>query len=315
MDEMTLADFGPGSPYMKCLALGDAKLGKTVFIVLSSLGLLPWQEWGIVDDPAHLHVIAIDQDCMDRIQDMMVRCGIKKEVIAYVTSRMKVYSLKKDVLAVEAQAEPYNHTFYGVLNAVRDRIQAQIKEGETHVVLMSSFTRMCNVMERALFGAPVGISDGKGYGSQDLWTVLKGQFASIQNRYHMEEVRSKDGKFLSGGAHIFWEGHVVKENAPGEKPVNGKPATRDSLMVHGGAKQWPMNTSHNMQIFREQAKWIDPATKKPTRCSLMYVNPQPTLSVLPSGGRGVGEVGEREPDLAAMLHKMGYAVGGWSPDR
>lgn len=299
MKSMSLEAYGPGSPFIKALILMLAKEGKTSFLVMSLLGLWPWQtQGGVVSDPAHLHVIAIDQDCLDRIVKLMELAGVPAKTIEHVVAKIHVLSMRDDVAKVLESTQPYNHHFINALKAARQDIIGRIKAPtETHAVVMSSFSTMAKINERCLFGAPTGISDGKGYGSKDLWTLLQGQAAEIQNLFQVDRW------------HMFWEGHVAQVPKPGGQANE----MVDTLQVHGSAKNWPANTSHNLRVVRETVKWKDPRTGKSTGVDQMYVNPKPSYSFIPSGGRGVGGLAEKEYCLAKMMMDMGYQVGGWKP--
>lgn len=294
---MTLQEYGPGSPYIKMLLLMGAKGGKTTFIVMSALGLWPWQQHGgVVSDPAHLHVIAVDQDCMDRFGKMLKLVGVSEKAIQYILSRVHVISMRDDVAKVLASKDTYNHSFLNALKLARQDIQSKVKSGETHMVVMSSTTTMLKTDERALFGEPTGISGGKGYGSKDLWTILQGHAAEIQNMFQVDSW------------HMAWEGHVFKAPKPGGK--DGE--TIDTLQIHGAGKNWPVNTSHNLRIVRETVAWKGP-DGKPTPINPMYLDLSPSFDFLPTGGRGTAGMAEKSYDMTEMLLDLGYQVGGWRP--
>jgi hypothetical protein len=306
MERMTLAEYGPGDPFIKPLVLMDAKEGKTSFLFMSLLGLWPWQQHGgVVSDPAHLHFIALDTACMDRIiprdppdgRSLMEMAGVPMKTIDYVRSRVDVIKMDKEVAAVMNSAASYNHDWFKAMKLLRQDLASRMKDPkETHAVVMSSWTTMCHHHERCLFGSPTGQGESNAYGTQNLWTMLKEQF---------REVRLI---FQALPSHMFWEGHVSKQAVPNSKP----PAFEDTLSIHGGAKEWPKNTSHNFRVVRETVQWKD-KNGKSTLINPMYVNPKPSYSFVPGGGRGVGALAEKEPDLTKMMMDMGYQVGGWKP--
>jgi hypothetical protein len=274
MERMTLAEYGPGDPFIKPLVLMDAKEGKTSFLFMSLLGLWPWQQHGgVVSDPAHLHFIALDTACMDRIiprdppdgRSLMEMAGVPMKTIDYVRSRVDVIKMDKEVAAVMNSAASYNHDWFKAMKLLRQDLASRMKDPkETHAVVMSSWTTMCHHHERCLFGSPTGQGESNA--------------------------------------------HVSKQAVPNSKP----PAFEDTLSIHGGAKEWPKNTSHNFRVVRETVQWKD-KNGKSTLINPMYVNPKPSYSFVPGGGRGVGALAEKEPDLTKMMMDMGYQVGGWKP--
>lgn len=307
MKSMTLEQYGE-DPFIKPLVLMESKEGKTTFEFMSLLGLWPWQQHGgVVSDPAHLHFIALDTACMDRImprnppdgRSIMEMAGVPMSVIDYVRKRVDVIKMDEEVAAAMSSTSAYNHSWFKSLKLLRADLLGKMKNPkETHAVVMSSFTTMCNIHERCLFGDPMGQGETNAYGTQNLWTVLKAQFMDVRVM------------FQTLPCHFFWEGHVSKV----QKPPPAKAGEFDDTMsVHGGAKEWPKNTSHNFRIVRENLKWKDSKTGKPTLIDQMYVNPKPSYSFIPSGGRGVGGLAEKEYDLTKMMMDMGYQVAGWRP--
>lgn len=311
MKSMTMAEYAE-DPFIKPLVLMESKEGKTTFEFMSLLGLWPWQQHGgVVSDPAHLHFIAIDEACMDRIlprnppdgRSILELAGVPMKTIEYVRSRVHIITLKEEIAAAMNGVAAYNHDWLKAMKLLRQDLLKLMKDPkDTHAVVMSSFTSMCNYHERSLFGSPTGQDTGNGttnaYGSQNLWTILKAQFLEVRTM------------FQSLPCHMFWEGHVSKV----QKPPPAKAGDMDDTMsVHGGAKEWPKNTSHNFRVVRETVKYKDPKTGKPTGVDMMYVNPKPSYSFIPSGGRGVGGLAEKEYDLTKMMMDMGYQVGGWRP--
>lgn len=299
-------------PFIKPLVLMESKEGKTTFEVMSLLGLWPWQQHGgVVSDPAHLHIIALDTACMDRVfprnppdgRSIMELAGIPMKTIEYVRSRLDIIKMDEEINAAMASASSYNHSWLKGMKLLRQHLLGKMKDPkETHAVVMSSFTSMCNYHERCLFGDPTGIVTDSGsttnaYGSQNLWTILKAQFLDVRVM------------FQALPCHMFWEGHVSKVQKP---PPAKQGEFDDTLSVHGGAKEWPKNTSHNFRVVRETVKWKG-KDGKPTAIDQMYVNPKPSYSFIPSGGRGVGGLNDKEYDLTGMMMSMGYQVGGWRP--
>lgn len=304
MKSMTLAEYGE-DPFIKPLVLMDAKEGKTSFLFMSLLGLWPWQtHGGVVSDPAHLHFIALDTACMDRIlpksppdgRSLMELAGVPMKTIDYVRSRVDVIKMDEEINAAMASISAYSHDWFKGMKILRQHLLGKMKDPkETHAVVMSSFTSMCNYHERGLFGSPTGQGDTNGYGSQNLWTILKAQFLDVRVM------------FQALPAHMFWEGHVSKVQKP---PPAKAGEMLDTLSVHGGAKEWPKNTSHNFRIIRETVQYKG-ADGKSMAINPMYIDPKPSYSFIPSGGRGVGGLAEKEYDLTKMMKDIGYQCGFW----
>lgn len=275
--------------YIKLLAMSYAKSGKSSFLVAQALGLMPWQRHGgIVTDPKHLHVIALDQDALDGIKDFLNMCGAPKEAHNY-----DVFDMREDYRSLADNPAQYNHTFFNTLMGIRMEIQNNIQPGETHAVIMSSFTTMAKAMERALMGKPTGSEkSGKGNGSYDLWGMLKLQMGDIQTSFQVDK------------AHMLWEAHLESITV---KDESGKNIQQEALQVHGSsAKQWPNNTSHNFIIRRDRF------TNHPgTEINNMYLEPKAGLAFI-SGGRNEIKLADREPDLTIVLKKLGYEVGRWN---
>lgn len=304
MKSMTMAEYAE-DPFIKPLVLMESKEGKTTFEFMSLLGLWPWQQHGgVVSDPAHLHFVALDTAAMDRIfprsppdgRSILELAGVAPKTIEYVRSRLDVIKMDEEINAAVTSTSSYNHGWFKGMKLLRQHLLGKMKDPkETHAVVMSSFTSMCKYHERCLFGDPTGQGgDTNAYGTQNLWTVLKAQLLDVRVL------------FQALPCHMFWEGHVSKQ-----KKGKGD-ETEDTLSIHGGAKDdWPKNTSHNFRVVRETVKYKDPKTGKPTGVDLMYINPKPSYSFIPSGGRGVGGLAEKEYDLTKMMMDMGYQTGNW----
>jgi hypothetical protein len=305
MKSMTMAEYGE-DPFIKPLVLMESKEGKTTFEFMSLLGLWPWQQHGgVVSDPAHLHFVALDTAAMDRIfprnppdgRSILELAGVPMKTIEYVRSRLDVIKMDEEIKAAIESTSSYNHGWFKGMKLLRQHLIGKMNDPkETHAVVMSSFTSMCKYHERCLFGDPTGQGgDTNAYGTQNLWTVLKAQLLDVRVLFHAMP------------CHMFWEGHVSKQKK------GNKDEYEDTLSIHGGAKDdWPKNTSHNFRVVRETVKWKG-KDGKPTGVDQMYINPKPSYSFIPSGGRGVGGLAEKEYDLTKMMMDMGYQVGGWKP--
>lgn len=274
--------------YIKGLFMSYAKAGKTSFLVAQALGVMPWQKYGgVVTKPQHLHVIALDQDALDGIPDMLEMCKAPDEARAY-----DLYDMREDYRSLVDSEKPYSHGFFTTLVQISQEIIQKIQPGEVHVVHMSSFTTMAKAVERAMLGRPTGFvnstggTSGKGIGSYDAWGMLKLQMMDLQSAFQKDRF------------HMFWESHIER--------VLTKEGAEDTLQVHGSsAKQWPNNTSHNFVIRRNKQSFYED-----TQINPMYIEPRASMSFI-AGGRNENRLNNEEPDLTVCLKKLGLLVGRW----
>lgn len=289
MKRLTGSEMVPAQ-YIKGLFMSYAKAGKTSFLVAQALGVMPWQKYGgVITKPEHLHVIALDQDALDGIGDMLDMCKAPDEARKY-----DLFDMREDYRNLIDSSRPYNHSFFTTLMQVRQSILASIQsEDEVHMVIMSSFTTLSKAVERALMGPPTGIqnakgeSSGKGTGSIDLWGMLKLQMNDLQCGFQTDRY------------HMAWESHISR--------VQNKDGGWDeTLQTHGKAsEQWPNNTSHNFVIRRDRMN-----VYPDTQVNPMYIEPRASMSFI-SGGRNENRLNDQEPDLTVCLKKLGYRVGRW----
>lgn len=269
--------------YIKGLFMSYAKAGKTSFLVAQALGVMPWQKYGgVVTAPQHLHIIALDQDALDGIPDMLEMCKAPDEARKY-----DLFDMREDYRNLVDSDKPYFHSFFNTLMGVRQEILASIRsEDEVHMVIMSSFTTMSKAEERAMMGKPTGISGGKGTGSVDLWGMLKLQMNDLQTGFQTDRF------------HMAWEAHIAR--------VLTKDGAEETLQTHGKAsEQWPNNTSHNFVIRRDKM-----STYPDTQVNPMYIEPRASLTFI-SGGRNENRLADQEPDLTVVCKKLGFRVGRW----
>ena len=281
------------SDYIKALTAGQAKCGKTSFLVGSLLGVLPWQEFGgVVSSPKHLHVVALDQDALDGIQEFLVgMCKAPDESLDF-----NVYNLLENVHAASLQAERYGSDFYNMMHATILRIHEKIAQRPgVHALVVSSYTTMARAVETEVRGAPTDENWKPDYGRD--WNMVNAQLNRLQNAYQRDL------------AHVFWEGHVQYVAAEGSKDMK---KTVPVLKVHGQAGQeWANNTSHNLLIRR------DPMAPKVSKNGVklevdrMYLEVKGGGTAFLTGGRRVAGLSAQEADMTVALKKMGYKVGQW----
>lgn len=331
MEEQT-GDSYQGSPYIWALIAAQAKVGKTTGIVANVLGAMPWQLFGgVVDKPSHFHIVTADASALMGAREFLLEnCEMPKEALGY-----RVYNLEKDVRTIAESVEAYQHRIFLLLREVRDRIAQHIaSEPGVHAVLVSSLTGFARAMERGLMGRPTGQTkgrdgdkNGKGYGSIDLWQLLKTQLFDLQD------------VFQALDAHVFWEGHLVKftVGTPPNQTEEEKLAISGSA---GSGSGFGFNVSHAFRIARKSTQY-ESKDRKTTkgdiipgkmRKSLPEKNPDPknprkwpvdevyfdtdVSGSFVANGRMVASRLERsEFDLTNVLRKLGYKTGSWKPGK
>ena len=327
MEEQT-GDSYQGSPYIWALIAALAKVGKTTGIVANVLGAMPWQLFGgVVDRPSHFHIVTADASALMGAREFLLEnCEMPKEALGY-----RVYNLEKDVRAIAESVEAYQHRVFLLLREVRDRIAQYIaQEPGVHAVLMSSLTGFARAMERGLMGRPTGQTkgrdgdkNGKGYGSIDLWQLLKTQLFDLQD------------VFQALDAHVFWEGHLV-EFTTGQPPNE---VTKEKLAISGSAGSgsgFGFNVSHAFRIARKSTQYEskDRTTTKGNiipgkRRSLtgpgkgsnkwpvdeVYFDTDVSGSFVANGRMVASRLEKSEFDLTNVLRKLGYKTGGWKPGK
>lgn len=281
------------SDYIKALTAGQAKCGKTSFLVGSLLGVLPWQEFGgVVSSPKHLHVVALDQDALDGIQEFLVgMCKAPEEALDF-----NVYNLLENVHECSLASSRYGSDFYNALQATRIRIHEKIARSPgVHALVVSSYTTMARAIETEVRGEPTNENWKADYGKD--WNMLNAQMARLQNAFQLDK------------CHVFWEGHVVYVAPEGSVDMK---KTQPVLKVHGSyGQEWANNTSHNLLIRR------DPQAPKVTKNGVksevdrMYLEVKGGGTAFLTGGRRVAGLRANEDDLTVALKRMGYKVGQW----
>ncbi len=205
--------------YRRSMAVSDAKVGKTSYLISQALGVFPGQRnGGLVSSPRDLHVIAVDAGSLDGVPRFLKEiCGASDEALDF-----NVYNMQDDIRQVTTTAAPYNMNLYNTVMQVHDKIAQKTGGKGTPVVIMSSITGLAMSLERAVMGAP----KGRGYGDQDKWQSFGGQLTEIQNAFHIDNW------------HMLWEGHLFTPAVTGQ----GEDAPKSSLQISGkaGAK-WGVN--------------------------------------------------------------------------
>lgn len=279
MIETTGKDYGSGTPYCKFLTVGEAKLGKTAFLVSQILGVFPTQKHGaVVDKPENLHVLAFDESALVGLDDFIMKSckATDPNVLNY-----KVYNFQKDVKDLAFNKGDYDFSLYNNVVATLQKIKAKTQMGGVHAVVISSLTGLAGGIQRGIFGPP---ADNKGQGDQNKW----GKFSQM-----ISEIRSYS---QSDNWHCFFEAHLTKKN------------DKDSIQIQGSSgDNFAFNVGHVFRVRRiPGSKVVDGFNVNNS-----FLETAPTLDFI-SGGRMVNErLQPQENDLTNVLTKLGMKVGNY----
>lgn len=269
--------------FAKALFAGEHKEYKTSTLMAYALGKFPWQRnGGIVSRPEDLYIIPFDMGALTgALKFLKETLGATDEEI----TKIKIFNMQQDVAQAFESEKAYDHTLYGSVLSVQQRLRDATAGGGTPVVLFSSLTVLAMALERAIMGPPTGSGkSGKGVGDEDRWGLLKRQLFTIQNAFQVD------------AWHMFWEAHVLK----------GTEEAKETLQISGSAgRNWGVNME---QIFRLQR---GSRINLPTGKSLeqMTLNTRPSTEFI-ANGRGFNEaLNPQEPDLTVALYKLGLKVG------
>lgn len=296
MIEQTGATY-QGSQYAKALMASDAKLGKTFFLTLSLLGLLPWQKKGaVVSKPSHLHVISVDANALGGIQrGARDLCGAGDEALGF-----RVYNIQDDFNKIHTSDEAWDLSFYQTLETIHLRILDRVdKEKGVHAVLMSSLTGIAAGLLRGIQGPPGQLTGGgdvkKGTGmDQAKWGAFASQVSEIRAKYQLDKY------------HMLWEAHIYKPADTGQEGKNAVPK-KETLQIPGSSGvNFPYNVE---QFFRVRRNFG--GRYKDTGVDLSYLDTAPSADFI-LGGRNVTEALEpKEFDMTYAFQKLGLKTGNW----
>lgn len=280
------------SVYLRAMAAAEAKVGKTVALILWMLGLFPDQKYGgLISRPANLHIIAADYGTVTGVKHMLRMLGAPAEAFNF-----RVYSLQEDYQSIFKASTDWDASFYNASFGALRAIQAKVGEGTkgVHAVLVSSVTTWVNGIERGICGPPIGENnDKKGSGmDESKWQAVYGQVNEFRN--YLQALP----------AHIIWEAHIDKI-LPFGRDENQEP--KEKVQVRGRAgRDFPNNVE---QVFRIRRNMGD--TYEGTEIDKMHLDTRPEMDFF-AGGRGATELLKpHEPDLVRAAHKLGMRVGGW----
>lgn len=281
------------SVYLRAMAAAEAKVGKTVALVLWSLGLLPDQKYGgLVSGPEYLHIISTDYGAITGAKHMMRKLGAPKEAFNF-----HVCSLQEDYQAIFTASEDWDASFYNAsqhaMRAIQDKVAKRPKG--VHAVIVSSTTTWCAGIERGIAGPPIGgANDKKGSGmDESKWQAVYGQVNEFRNAVQR------------GPWHTIWESHIDKV-VPFGRAEDQEP--QEKIQIRGRAgRDFPNNVEQVFRIRRNMGNTYEGHDE----VDRMFLDTRPSMEFF-AGGRGATELLKpHEPDLVRAAHKLGMRVGGW----
>jgi hypothetical protein len=283
MQEMTGESY-TSSDYAKALMVSRAKEGKSVFIIASLLGLLPWQKsGGVVSRPENLHVLTFDANALGGIKRFLTEtCGASSDALKF-----NVYNMQEDLRRAGNDGD-WDTAFYnGVLTSIE---KAREKTGKgVHAIHFSSLTGVVEGLVKALAG-PSAEKKGGGM-DQSKWVSFGAQLAELRNLAQQDTW------------HCIWEGHIYKPAATGQ---DGQEKAETLQMPGKSGQNFPYNVE---QIFRIKRQFEE--KYKETRADLTYLDTQSSFDFV-AGGRNFTEaLNPKEYDMTKVFQKLGLKVGGW----
>lgn len=283
------------SRYAKLLAVGEAKLGKTVFLVSQLLGVFPGQEYGgVVTEPETLHLIAIDSGAISGVRPFLKMCGLSPEDI----NRISFYNLQEAMRKANIAEGEWDYTFFNKVLQTYKEIETKVQRApkSVHAVVFCSLTSLSQTLERQLAGPSTPAKRGSGM-DQSKWSELARQISEIRNFFQQDRW------------HCIWESHTYRPPATGQgQSAEAKPET---IQMSGkSGYNFPNNVEQVIRLRREHGN-----TLGGTKIDRMYMDTRPALDFL-SGGRGFTEnLKPQEGDMTEAFNKLGLEVGQWEPKK
>lgn len=288
--------------YEKGSYLAPGKVGKTMFLTASALGLLPPQRklGGIVDRPSHLHIIAVDSSAVtDVFRFLRRKLGAPEEIL-----KTCIYNVEDDVARTADAQEAYDMTFFNSMMLTIMKIREKIaKFGGTHAVITSSVTGVALALERGIAGPPgsagaknrEGEISGKGYMDISKWQAFAQQLIQIRNMLQVDT------------HHCLFEGHidVTKVMSQGRGDDGG---SKETVAIAGKVgRNWYLNTDHTFRLVREFSDcW------EGTKVEKVFMDTKPQIG--PDGetsGRGQDQLKKQVYNMTQMYVDLGLDIGGW----
>lgn len=292
---MNLADMGPASsPYARQVYMGEAKLGKTTWLVASLLGALPHQKESVVSTPADLHLLGFDEAFADGLADFIVGLCKKPKEFLGVTVHPLTEARRKAGFAPgpDGNTNGWDYTFFNATQAAIMNINGASAKahaaGRVSAVVVSSLTGLNEGLQMGLAGVPN--KDGRGSGmDQSKWQSLENEVITLRNRLHTDT------------QHTLWEAHIMT----GKKLVGGKEEFFEEIDAGAGkgGKHFGANVEFIFRLRREAAKHEGTAIDK------CFVDTKPSMGTF-STGRRAQLLAEREVDMVEILKKLGKKTNG-----
>lgn len=286
------------STYGKELFLAEAKVGKTISLLGGLLGVMPWQEnGGVIDDPAHLHVITFDASALGGALEFLTgQCGAPKDI-----GRVHVKNLQEAAKKAFSSNTEYDPYFLGQVYDAIHEVQDKSTKGGVHALLFSSLTMCAKSVLRSISGPAYRNLGEKMKASpmdQNKWGLFKQQITELQFATQVDTY------------HTIWEAHLGEKQSKDKTDSAGKPMVYDSIQVDGSASQtFPAQVERPYTMTRRKGGW-----KPGSKVDMVEIDTQPNLDFgdsIMSGRKVVGTLEPKENDLTTMFHKLGLKVGQW----
>jgi hypothetical protein len=289
--------------YGKELFLAEAKVGKTIFLFGSLLGVMPWQEFGgVVDDPRNLHVITFDANALGGAKKFLVeKCGASEEI-----GKAHVINLQDHTKRAFASDTEYDPKFLTAVYDAIHNVQDRASKGGVHALLFSSLTMCAKAIVRSISGPAFGKITAAGQMKaspmdQNKWGLFAQQMTELQFATQVDSY------------HTIWEAHHGEKQDKKKKDSSGEALVYDSIQVQGSTAQtFPAQVERPYILNRTKGGW-----KPGSDVDMVTVDTRPNLDFgdsIMSGRQVVGALDAKETDLTAMFSKLGLAVGQWGAE-
>ena len=273
------------STHAKALAVSEAKVGKSCYLIASALGVLPWQKYGgIVSSPKDLHVIALDANAMGGVKEFLKALGAPQEAFNF-----PIYNMQDDVRRVSVAKQDWDTTLFNTFMSAVDLASNRIRRSKgVGMLLISSLTGIAQALERAIGGPP---GEKKQTMDMSKWSEFGRQLGEIRNFAQQD------------GHHCFWEGHILRQERTGQ----GTTEVKESMQISGKSGQ---NFAYNVeQVFRIKRMFGEQHPN--TSCDKVYLDTRPNMEFIANGRMFTERLEAKEPDLTVALGKLDLEVGRW----
>lgn len=275
---------GQEANYAKSLIAGSAKMGKTVGIMASVMGVLPWQKYGgVCKHPSEVHLLGFDQSTATGIGPFFKSLNAPADSMKWT-----YWNMQDDVLEASRSSQEWDYSFFDkVMKALR-QIQDKMKPGG--VLVISSLTTLALTLERQMAG-PAGQKQGGGM-DQSKWQDFARQLVDIRAEAQVDNW------------HCIWEAHIYK---PPNTSQNKDAEKEESLQVSGKTGfNFPNNVS---EVFRMNRQF---GSKYPgSKIDRVEFDTRPVMSYTVGGRLSNEKLLPKMDDLTLMYYKLGLKVGYW----